>query len=210
MNFNQMDYQLFHAMNEWGRTASFLNPVMRLLANDAFYLFFIGLLVYWFIRNENNRKMVAESVIAACAGLTISWILGHLFYRDRPFVSHTVLQLIDHPANASFPSDHALGAFVIAAAIAMYRKKDGMIWLILAALIAFSRVWTGVHYPTDVLAGALIGILVAAGVHWAISHSFTLSRWLQACIQFYEKYETKIWPQHSKNEPRATAQEKRL
>lgn len=204
MSISQIDYQLFHAINEWGKSVSFLNPVMQFLAKDAFYLFFIGLLVYWFIRNAKNRRMVAESVIAACAGLAISWIIGHLFYRDRPFVTHTVLQLIDHAANASFPSDHALGAFVIAAAIGMYRKKDGIVWLILAALIAFSRVWTGVHYPTDVLGGALIGILVASGVHLVMKQNGFVSRSLNACIMFYEKYETKIWPRHT-NKDQQTA-----
>ncbi|MDR0271480.1 undecaprenyl-diphosphatase [Paenibacillus sp.] len=210
MSIDQLDYQLFNAINQWGESASFLNPVMRFFAKDAFYLFFVGLLVYWFIRNEKNRKMVAETFISACVGLTVSWVIGHLFYRDRPFAAHTVNQLIDHAVNASFPSDHALGAFAIATAFVMYRKKDGILWYILAALIAFSRVWTGVHYPTDILGGAIIGILVSIGVHRLVLKSQFVSRWLHICITFYENYETKIWPRprHTRKEKQTAAQGK--
>ncbi|MFU1796084.1 undecaprenyl-diphosphatase [Paenibacillus azoreducens] len=208
MSIDQIDYQLFHAINEWGRSASFLNPFMRFFAEDAFYLFFAGFLIYWFVRNENNRKMVIQSVISVCGGLAVSWLLGHLFYRDRPFVSHAVIQLIQHAANASFPSDHAIGAFAIAASFALYRKKEGIAWLIMAALIAFSRVWTGVHYPTDILGGALIGVIVAAVVHMLVNRSQTVSNWLNAGLNFYEKYEMKILPRYAKKEAQISTHRK--
>ncbi|HEY4390585.1 MAG TPA: undecaprenyl-diphosphatase [Paenibacillus sp.] len=192
MSIGQIDYQLFHFINELGSSASFLNPVMRFFAEDAFYLFLVGLLIYWFIRNDNHRRMVLESVLSVCVGLAVSGVLGHLFYRDRPFVSHTVIQLIQHAANASFPSDHSIGAFAIAASIAIYRKKEGFAWLILAALIAFSRVWTGVHYPTDILAGALIGVIGSTAVHWFVNRSQFVSKWINACLELYNKCERKI------------------
>ncbi|WP_136605728.1 undecaprenyl-diphosphatase [Paenibacillus dokdonensis] len=196
MSIGQIDYELFHFINEWGRSASSLNSVMRFFAERAFYLFFVGLLVYWFSRKESNRKMVAESVVSVVIGLGISWVIGHLFYRDRPFVAHTVLQLISHPANASFPSDHSIGAFAIAASFVIYRRKEGIVWLLLSAAIAFSRVWTGVHYPFDVLGGALIGIIVAAGVHRLAERFSFISRSFKACLGWYEKYESKILPRN--------------
>ncbi|MDR9857118.1 undecaprenyl-diphosphatase [Paenibacillus sp. VCA1] len=205
MSISDIDYRLFQAINEGAKSASFLNPVMRFLAEDAFYLFFAGLLVYWFLRNENNRKMVVTSVISVCCGLAVSWLLGHLFYRDRPFVSHTVIQLIQHPANASFPSDHAIGAFAIAASFALYRKKEGIAWLVLAALIAFSRVWTGVHYPTDILGGALIGVAVSGVVYMLVNRSGLVSKWVAASLRFYETYEMKIWPGRSEKETRMSS-----
>ncbi|OZB98777.1 undecaprenyl-diphosphatase [Paenibacillus sp. XY044] len=205
MSIGQIDYQLFHVINEWGRSVYSLNSVMRLLAERAFYLFFVGLLVYWFTRKESNRRMVAESVVSAAIGLGISWVIGHLFYRDRPFVAHSVLQLIPHPANASFPSDHSIGAFAIAAIFVIYRRKEGIIWLILAASIAFSRVWTGVHYPLDVLGGALIGIICAAGVHRLAERFLFVSRWFNTGLGWYEKYESKILPRHLNKEEQIPA-----
>jgi len=190
MSLNDLDFQWFQWVNQCAASVSALNPIMRFLAQYAEYLFYLGILVYWFTRRSENRRMVAEALLAACVSLAVSGILGHFFYRDRPFVAHHVLQLIEHPANASFPSDHATGAFVIATAIWLFRRRAGKAWLALAACIAISRVWTGVHYPSDVLAGALLGTITAVVVHWCLKRS----KWLSVCIKLYEKIEMKVWP----------------
>lgn len=190
---SNFDYDIFQMINHLAASASVLNPLMKFLAKDAEYLFFLGVLIYWFIRTDRNRRMTFEALIAACIGLGISGLIGHFLYRDRPFVTHTVIQLIAHPANASFPSDHALGAFVIASTIWLYRKKEGILWLILAGLIALSRVWTGVHYPSDVIAGAVIGNLIALIVHGVFKYSGRLRRIQTTIIHVYEKIEHKIW-----------------
>ncbi|WP_090823917.1 undecaprenyl-diphosphatase [Paenibacillus sp. yr247] len=174
-------------------TYPFLNPIMRFLAQDAEYLFYLGVFVYWFTRTQNNRQMVAEAILSVCAALGVGGIISHFFYRDRPFVHHSVIQLIQHPANASFPSDHATGAFVIATAFWMFRKKDGIAWLMLAALIALSRIWTGVHYPLDVIAGAMIGMTSAILIHRLFIKSEITQKCLEACIGVYEKVEQKLW-----------------
>lgn len=190
----QLDYQLFLIINHLAVSVAALNPLMRFLSQDAEYMFYIGVAVYWFIRTEANRRMVAEALLSACIALAVSGVIGHFFYRDRPFVTHPVLQLIPHAANASFPSDHAVGAFVIASAVWLFRKRDGKLWLLLATGIAFSRIWTGVHYPSDVIAGALIGIATAAGVHRLFAHWLPARKGLQVGIHLYEGLEHKIWP----------------
>lgn len=190
---SNLDYDIFQMINHFAASVSVLNPVMKFLAEDAEYLFFAGVLLYWFIRTDRNRRMTFEALIAACVGLGISGLIGHFLYRDRPFVTHTVIQLIAHPANASFPSDHALGAFVIASTIWLYHKKTGILWLILGGLIALSRVWTGVHYPSDVIAGAVMGNLIALTVHGVFKYSARLRRIETTIIGIYEKIEHKIW-----------------
>jgi undecaprenyl-diphosphatase len=193
VSISDLDYQWFQQINELGHTLPALNPIMRLFASFAEYVFYLGVVVYWFTRHAVKRQMVAESLLSAAIALGCSGLIGHYFYRDRPFVTHTVLQLIAHPANASFPSDHAIGAFTIAMSIWLFRRKEGIVWLFLAACIAFSRVWTGVHYPFDVLAGAGIGILVAAAVHQTFMRSTSAMKCLQAMIHLYEAIESKVW-----------------
>lgn len=195
----KLDYQLFQFINGLTITMPFLNGLMKFLAQDAEYLFYLGVLIYWFIRTDSNRRMIAEALTAACVALSVSGLIGAFFYRDRPFVSHAVFQLIKHPANASFPSDHAIGAFVIASSIWMFRKRDGKLWLALAACIAFSRVWTGVHYPSDVIAGAMIGIAAAAGVHRTFAAWRFAGQVLDKAIGLYERMESKIWPKRQAN-----------
>lgn len=89
-------------------------------------------------------------------------ILKHIVKRNRPFLSRTDIDtVIKHPGGYSFPSGHSSASFSSATAIFLHNKKKGILAYILAALIAFSRLYFFVHYPTDVLCGCLVGILVA-------------------------------------------------
>ncbi|WP_157692452.1 undecaprenyl-diphosphatase [Paenibacillus tuaregi] len=201
-----LDYTVFEKINHLAASVPMFNPIMKFLAEDAQYILILGVIVYWFIRMESNRRMITEALLAACMGVGISAALGHFLYRDRPFAGHHVIQLIAHPANASFPSDHATLAFAVSTAIWGYRKKEGVIWLVLSALIAVSRVWTGVHYPTDVIAGAALGIILAAFVH-SIFRKFKLMQALQTlAIQVYERFEIKVWPKPASDKPSSRAQ----
>lgn len=188
-----LDFQIFQTINHLAVTESFLNPLMKFLSQDAEYLFFLAIIIYWFIRTKANRRMVAEGIISACVALGLNALIGIFFYRDRPFVHHHVIKLISHVANASFPSDHATGAFVIATSIWIWRKRDGWIWLLIAAGIALSRVWTGVHYPSDVVAGMLIGIMTALLIH-VLMHAWKFANnLLNDIVGFYERMESKVW-----------------
>ena len=87
--------------------------------------------------------------------------LKDLIARPRPFhVSDEILPLIALPSSFSFPSGHTSGS--LTAALALYKttpKKYGVPAVILAALIGISRIYVGVHYPTDVLGGVVIAIV---------------------------------------------------
>lgn len=159
------DYSLFSWINNAAGSFPALDAIMRFLSKDAEYLFYLAVIVYCFTRRGTDRRMVVQALVSAFVAFGIGSVLGHLFYRDRPFVTHHVHQMIDHAANASFPSNHSIGSFVIAFSIFLCRKKDGAFWLLLAALIGFSRIWNGVHYPTDVISGAIIAIVVSAVVY---------------------------------------------
>lgn len=196
--FSNVDYHFFQMINHLAVTDSSLNPFMDFLSQDGEYLFFLGILMYWLIRTRSNRRMVVEGLLAACCALGLNSIIGLLDYRDRPFVHHHVIQLIHHVANASFPSDHATGAFVIAVSIWIWRKRDGWLWILFAAGISLSRVWTGVHYPSDVLAGTIIGTAVALFIHALMHHWKFADQNINHFIAYYEKIEQKFWKKNSK------------
>lgn len=191
--FLQWDYSFFQLINHLAVSEKFLDPFMIFLSEKAQYLFFAAILFYWFYRRTENRQMVVEACLSACIALAINGLIGMAFYRDRPFVAHHVNWLIPHVKNASFPSDHATAAFVIAMSIWIWRKRDGWLWLILAAGIALSRVWTGVHYPSDVVAGMIIGVCVAGLVHYAVTKVKVLGRLVSFVISLYEKVENRLF-----------------
>jgi undecaprenyl-diphosphatase len=104
---------------------------------------------------------VALSILLA--SLVVNQVLKPAIGRDRPFVVvPDVLVIGPSPADRSFPSGHAGNSFAAATALTRVAPAGTAAWWTLAVLIAYSRVYLGVHYPLDVLAGALVGIACAA------------------------------------------------
>ena len=89
-------------------------------------------------------------------------IIRYFYDRPRPFeVLSSVYQLIQHSPGGSFPSGHAAFFFALATGVFFHRKWWGVLFYIAALAISLSRVAAGLHWPSDVLAGAVIGILSA-------------------------------------------------
>lgn len=113
---------------------------------------------------KKTRKVGMMSAVALLGSLIINnHIIKNLVQRPRPYVTFTDIQiLIPTPSEFSFPSGHTSSSF--AAAAVFYRflpKKIGVPSIVLAGLIGFSRLYVGVHYPTDVIAGVIMGILLS-------------------------------------------------
>lgn len=110
------------------------------------------------------RKKTRRAGIFCGLALLIAYVSGelvikNLIQRPRPFtLLPGVSLLIPPPGSFSFPSGHTGSSFAGATAIFLLDKKWGVPALALAALIAFSRLYLSVHYPTDLLAGALLGV----------------------------------------------------
>ena len=113
---------------------------------------------------KKTRKAGMVSAVALLGSLLFNnMLIKNIVQRPRPYVTLEDLRIIiPRPSEYSFPSGHSSSSF--AAAVSFYRllpKKLGIPAIVLAGLIAFSRLYVGVHYPTDVLAGALMGIALS-------------------------------------------------
>ncbi len=103
--------------------------------------------------------------VAILIGVVLGFIVGNgmikfLVDRPRPFIENpNIILLISAPTSSSFPSGHTIAAVAMAVAVYMYNKKAGYVGFAFAAMIAFSRLYLYVHYPTDVIAGIIIGII---------------------------------------------------
>ncbi len=124
-------------------------------------------LIVWRDRRGDRRSGAVLGTAAAGLGLLLNQPIAHAIERLRPYAAHPghAHLLISRSHDPSFPSDHATGAFALAFGVWLYDRTLGAILLMLAAVLAFARVYVGTHYPGDVIAGAVIGIAVALALH---------------------------------------------
>lgn len=121
----------------------------------------------WFLARpygDAGLKLACGSgLVSAVVALLANQAAATLWERPRPYVDHPALtHLLSVPSpDPSFPSDHAAAAFAIALAVFAFSRRVGALFLAVAALIGVSRIALGMHYPSDVLAGALIGCAAA-------------------------------------------------
>ncbi len=119
-----------------------------------------------------KKTRVCGMCVILSMGVTLLFgelLMKNIFCRARPCnVNLDIEMLVKRPSSYSFPSGHTSSSFASATTVFLYHKKFGIATLVLAALIAFSRLYNYVHYPTDVLAGALFGILVSLLVYYIV------------------------------------------
>lgn len=133
---------------------------------------------------KKTRKVGMMSAAALLGSLLINNnLIKNLVQRPRPFVTFTDIRiLIPTPSEFSFPSGHTSSSF--AAAAVFYRflpKKLGVPSVVLAGLIGFSRLYVGVHYPTDVIAGVFMGILLSYMAEYLVNFFTKNSKKTKLC-----------------------------
>ncbi len=150
-----------------------LDYIMRLVVNDYFVIVSISLVLLglWFWgKKRDEREYNQRAVMVAAASLGISdgmvKICNLFYYRPRPFISMpellpTVEKIFYPPHDASFPSNAAAIVFAAAVTIWFYHHKIGAFLCFLALLMSFARVYAAVHYPLDIIGGAVISILIS-------------------------------------------------
>jgi undecaprenyl-diphosphatase len=117
------------------------------------------------LRRDRLLLGAALAVAASGVALAVAALLARLVDRPRPFVAHPQIHaFLAHAADPGFPSDHATAAFAIAVVLLIRLGWRWLPVLLAAAALAVARVLVGVHYPADVLAGALLGTVAAIGV----------------------------------------------
>lgn len=123
----------------------------------------LGLLALGGTGQAGWRRRETAMRIAAALPLTLGavWVTGRLVQRERPFSRHeTVTPLVEHAPWRSFPSRHSACAAAMATVAIQTEPTIGWLMVLVTLALAVSRVYTGLHYPTDVIAGWGLGVLV--------------------------------------------------
>lgn len=157
----------FRVVNTFARQTSWLHGVMTFFSQDGIFVLAALLVVGWWLgrRGRSLRKVAvaAWGAVAAAIALLIAQPIAHAANEQRPFVVFPhALDLVHHSADTGFPSDHATAAGAIMVALLVVSWRLGVIGVLLALIVAFARVYVGVHFPQDVAAGLALGAVVSA------------------------------------------------
>ncbi len=143
----------------------FFDKIMPFISErNNWFLLYIYLFIFFFMKLGRNGRIAAVLAILAVtlADQTTSAILKPLVERLRPCHElEGVRMLVGCGGKYGFPSSHAANFFAAAAIFAIYLPKYKWLYFSVAFLVAYSRVYIGVHYPFDIFVGALIGLLCA-------------------------------------------------
>lgn len=181
-----MDFALFKMINGMAGSNIFLDGTMILLSKVGPYIFLLVLIYMYWLGYSYNRMDLRANVFSTGVLLILSFIasmlIGIIYYEARPFVTYPneVHLILAHAPDASFPSDHSVGAMAIAMGILPFRRKLGVFLIFFAFLVGFSRVFVGNHYPGDVFGAFLMVWIVTYGYNFYIRNTI---------INLYESWE---------------------
>jgi len=167
-----VDWSLLHALNDFLFQHDAVEDPLLFYVNLSEALFAATLVIVFLAAHGSRfaswRRAALAAVLSAGLGLAVGKIISELVDRARPFVAdpHGVHLFSGHAADPGFPSDHATAAFAIAVAILLRKRGWGIFALVAASVLSVGRVALGVHYPSDVLAGAALGSAAALAL-WA-------------------------------------------
>jgi undecaprenyl-diphosphatase len=154
-----VDYFIFQQINKFAGRWYFLDALSIFFAKYLGY-FLIFLLFLFLIKDfKKYLPIVIQGFLAAIvARLGFTEIIRLFWNRPRPFIGNHINLLLNHPASFSFPSGHAAFFFGLSTIVYFYNKKAGYLFFLASFLISIARVFTGLHWPSDILAGAIIGV----------------------------------------------------
>lgn len=173
-----LDINIFYLLNNLAEQSRIFDKLVVFLAVYLQYFLVLAfiLLLYFsgYAKPEKIRIFLATVVAIVVSRLGVAEFIRFLHHRPRPFLVLEVHKLISNSdwfysdKEWSFPSGHSTFFFAMATSIYLYNKKWGIGFFIASILMSVSRIIAGVHYPSDILGGAVIGIVVAYAIFYFV------------------------------------------
>lgn len=161
MSLDQLNLYLFHLLNVPDQASIWMIDYASLIAHDLVYVFLLIFAIAWLRGSHEVKTGIIKAAVFTAITLSISEVLSAVLNTPRPFVMEVGRTLIEHAPTGSFPSNHMSIFSGIAFAYYFSAQRDlGRILLWTAWLVAWSRVYVGVHFPIDMVGAFLIALAV--------------------------------------------------
>lgn len=144
--------------------SDFLTPIARFITSLGYWgILWIGLVLVLFLFKRTRKAALVAGVSLLLCSLAVNGVIKPAVARIRPYDAYPALiPLIDKVPDYSFPSGHTANGFAVALVLFYMLPKKYSVWpVVLNALIALTRLYLGVHYPTDIIAGFLIALVIS-------------------------------------------------
>jgi undecaprenyl-diphosphatase len=170
-----IDLQLFHYLNHQWRN-EYLDLILPYCREPKTWIPLYLLLIYIVVKNfktKSLRIILFIALTAAAADVVSSRVIKPLVHRLRPCNEPTLkgetINIVPCGSGYSYTSSHAANHFALAMSISLFvffdKKNTRRLLFLWASLIAYAQVYVGVHYPFDVISGALLGVAIAIGIY---------------------------------------------
>ncbi len=129
---------------------------------------FVGFAFSRLSGRKTRLLLFGEGILAAFVSRGFVELFRFFIHRPRPFIADPSIIPLISEASYSFPSGHAAFFFALSTVVYIYDKRWGLWFFIASLIVGFARVMAGVHYLTDILGGAVLGIAVGYGMQWLL------------------------------------------
>lgn len=166
------DLEIFQAINNLANQSKIVDYIGIFFADYLPFVLMAFLFAFLFYsKKKENRAMIIVATIAAfIARFGVKTIIVFFYARPRPYVNldltHKLINLNPAENFQSFPSGHTIFFFALSTVIYSFNKKLGIIFFICSIIIAIARIFVGVHWPSDILIGLILGVMVGIVINW--------------------------------------------
>jgi undecaprenyl-diphosphatase len=162
--FEHLNLSLFSLINAHAGLAGWRLSASLFAAEWLILLVPLLLAALWISGAPALRQAALVAAAAVAVALAVNGLCGLLWFHPRPFMAGVGHTFMHHSPDSSFPSDHATIMFTAALALAFSHAPDarrlGLLMLPVSAVVAWSRVYLGVHYPMDMVGALTVSLLV--------------------------------------------------
>ncbi|HLP44094.1 MAG TPA: phosphatase PAP2 family protein [Candidatus Nanoarchaeia archaeon] len=169
---NALDIFLFHSIYDLGEKLNLPQFVILFFAEDLAYIL-LGILLIYILYSSKKHKQKIGIIVSLAVSIIISRYaivegFRTFWHRPRPFVELNLFEIVSESSH-SFPSAHASIFSAISTVIFFHNRKMGIAFFCTTVVIGLGRILAGVHYPSDIVAGLIVGVISGALGYYSVA-----------------------------------------